>query len=102
MKWTCWVDRRTCIVVRKNKAVRLGFVGFAIFEALHRQRPYDGKKLTSDTLADIVYNGTKEPGGRQHIHMSVHNLNKKLQHIGLKVRGVNRKQNSFYEIVVLA
>src|ERR1700733_10931546 len=103
MTWTCWVDRRTCIVVRNKRAVSLGLVQFAIFEALHRQsrQPGEPKKLTGDSLADIVYNGASNPSTRNTIHSTVQAINPKIQHLGLKIRGVNRKQNSFYEIVEL-
>ena len=82
-------------------AVHLGFVQFAIFDALHRQGKRKGKQLNTDALADIVYHGARNPSTKETLHVCVHNMNKKLSHIGLKVRGVNRKQNSYYQIVVL-
>ena len=104
MTWTCWVDRRTCIVVRNKRAVSLGLVQFAIFEALHKAGQHSGrdKKLQADHLADIAYNGAKNPSTRHTMHACIYYANVKLAHLGLKIRSTNRKQNSFYEIVELA
>lgn len=99
--WFCWVDRKTCIVVRQTKAVHLSLLQFSIFNALHSVRPHEGKKLNARHLADIVYNGVRNPSTEKTLHVCVSKMNKKLAHVGLKVRGVARKQNSFYQIVLL-
>lgn len=100
-RWFCWVDRRSCIVVRHTKAVQLGFMQFAIFNALHSVKPHEGKRLNADHLADIVYNGAVNPGTAQSMRVCIHNMNKKLAHVGLRIRSVERKNHSFYQIVVL-
>lgn len=96
-----YVDRRTCIVMRYNKAVKLGVVQFAIFDALHRLGTKEGKQMPSADLCDEVYRGARNPSTMNTIHACVSSMNRKLQHVGLKVRGVNRREHSFYQIVVL-
>lgn len=93
------VDRRTCIVMRKKKAIHLGFVQFCIFEALHKR---EAKRLTGDRLADIVYHGANNPSTRQTIHTCICTMNKKLAYLGLKIRGESRKSASFYELLVVS
>ena len=97
----CWVDRYSCVVMHGRRAAHLGFMQFAIFDALHQQGKRKGKKLSGDALADIVYAGARNPSTKGTLHVCIHNMNKKLMHIGLKIQGVNRKQNSYYQIVVL-
>lgn len=92
-----WVDRKQCIVVRNRRAVRLGLVQFAIFDALHRAR----QSLSADQLRNVVYAGVKDPALPGNLHAVIHYANRKLEHLGLKIRGTNRKQNSFYQIVAL-
>ena len=99
--WICCVDRRARIVMRNRRAVALGFVQFAIFDALHSQGAANGKQLSGDRLADAVYHGARNPSTRQTIHVCIYTMNKKLAHLGLKIRGVNRRQHSFYQIVGL-
>jgi hypothetical protein len=96
-----WVDRHTRIVVRNRKACQLGVLQFAIFDALHRQPSHRGKQMLGSLLMDVVYRGVASPAGRNTICVSVQQANRKLSRLGLKIRGVNRKQHSFYQIVSL-
>ena len=100
-RWFCWVDRHSCIVVRNKKAVQLGLIQFAIFEALHSVKPHEGKKLNARRLADIVYNGAINPSTAETMRVCIYNANKKLAHIRLKIRSVERKSHSFYQIVTI-
>lgn len=89
------------IVVRHKRAVRLGIVQFAIFDILHRQGSLQGKYMSSRGLADEVYRGVIKSGSQNTIHTTIVATNRKLSHLGLKIRGVNRRQNSSYQIVDL-
>lgn len=95
-----WVDRRTSIVVHNRRAVRLGLIQFAIFDAIHRRRDRDGQ-MTGNQLRDLIYHGVGNPPQNKAFTASIHYLNRKLSHVGLRVRGVNRGRNSFYQIVRL-
>ena len=98
-----WVDRRTCIVMRNHRAVHLGVVQFAIFDILHRQGVKGGKQMRSKALCDAVYRGVGNPPlwAMTVINQSVRVMNRKLAHLKLRIRAVNRSNNSFYQIVVL-
>jgi hypothetical protein len=100
-RWFCWVDRHSCIVIRNKRAVQLGYIQFAIFNALHSVKPHEGKKLNAKHLADVVYNGAINPSTAQTIRACVYHMNRKLLHVGLKVISIERKNHSFYQIVVL-
>jgi hypothetical protein len=100
-KYVCCIDRTTCIVMRSKKAVQLGYLQFAIFRTIHEARRAKRGVVRSDELYDALYNGTKNPAGRNCIPVMCGEMNKKLKHLGLKVIGVNRRQNSFYQLVVL-
>ena len=95
------VDRRTCIVMRYNRAVKLGLLQFAIFDTLHRVTMKDGKLMLSQKLCDRIYHGVKEPGTLTTLHSAVMSVNSKLRHLGLKIKGNNRGKHSFYQIVTL-
>ena len=100
-RWFCWVDRHSCIVVRNKKAVQLGLIQFAIFNALHSVKPHEGKKLNARHLADIIYRGAINPSTSQTIRVCIYHANKKLAHIGLCIRCIKRKSHSFYQIVTI-
>jgi DNA-binding response OmpR family regulator len=97
----CSVDRKTRIVMRGRRAVALTFVEFAIFDALHHLGRDYGKRLQSKTLTDKVYNGVADPGSIGSIRVTKAKLNAKLEHVGLKVIGVNHNKYSFYQIVAI-
>jgi hypothetical protein len=88
--------------MRNKKAVKLGWLQFEIFRALHEMRR-DGKMsiMKSHALYDRLYHGAKNPAGRQSIPVMCANMNRKLKHLGLKVKGTNRNRHSFYQLVVL-
>ena len=96
-----WVDRRACIVVRGRRAVALSILQFAIFDALHRVGNKHGKQMPSHKLLDTVYHGVANPSNLNTVHGTVLKLNEKLKYLGLKVRGVNHREHSFYQIVPL-
>jgi hypothetical protein len=96
-----WVDRHTGIVVRNHRAVRLGIVQFAVFDVLHKQGTLKGKKLSTRGLADEIYRGVKDGGTQTTMHTTIVAINRKLSHLNLRIRGVNRGANSFYQIVDL-
>ena len=97
----CQVDRRTCIVMRQNKAVALGLVQFAIFDTLHRVGNERGRQMPSSKLCDEIYRGTREPGTLEAMRVAISGINRKLKHIGLRIRGNNHGVHSFYQIVIL-
>lgn len=86
--------------MRSKKAVRLGYLQFAIFRALH-EVPTRDKKLLGSELYDRLYDGTKNPAGRNCVAVMCMQMNRKLKHLGLKVQGTNRNKYSFWQIVVL-
>lgn len=96
-----WVDRHTRIVIRGRKAVALSFLQFAVFDALHSVGAKNGKQMGSHALLDTIYHGVREPSDMNTVHGTVMKLNQKLQRLGLKVRGVNAREHSFYQIVPL-
>lgn len=95
------VDRRTCIVMRRQKAIHLGLLQFAIFNTLHSVGVAKGRQMLSTELADRVYHGSKEPKGVHEINIYVRHINRKLQHLRLKIKPHNRGIHSFYQIVML-
>jgi hypothetical protein len=99
-RYICCIDRQTCIVIRNKRAVRLGYIQFNIFQQLHEAKKGD-KKVMANALFDSIYGGAKNPPNRCTLAAICWLMNKRLRHIGLKVRGVNRRQNSFYQLVVL-
>lgn len=96
-----WLDRRSYIFVRGRRAVSLGFLQFAVLDALHSQGRRRGYQLATRLLLDRLYNGTADPKSGNVLHQTVRGLNVKLRPLQLKVQGVNRKQNSFYKLVQL-
>jgi hypothetical protein len=96
-----WVDRHARIVIRGRRAVSLSILQFAIFDALHRAGTKNGKQLGSHSLLDTIYHGVREPSNLNTVHGTVIKLNQKLRYLGLKVRGVNQREHSFYQIVPL-
>lgn len=95
----CHVDRKTCIVMRQRKAVHLGLVQFAIFYAIHKLR--SNKTLTTKEIYETVYRGVVNPPGLETVNVIIWTMNKKLTHLGIKIRGANRREHSFYRLVVL-
>jgi hypothetical protein len=85
--------------MRQRKAVRLGLVQFAIFYALHKRRP--AHSLPSTKLCDEIYDGVRNPSTLQTLRVCITNMNRKLEHLGVKIQGNNHRQNSFYQIVTL-
>jgi hypothetical protein len=100
-QYICSIDRATCIVMRNKRAVRLGYLQFAIFRTIHEARRAKRALVTGEELYDALYGGCKNPAGRNSIAVMCGQMNKKLKHLGLKMQGTNRRQNSFYQIVVL-
>lgn len=96
-----WVDRHARIVIRGRKAVALSFLQFAVFDALHSVGSKHGKQMRSHALLDTIYHGVANPSNLNTVHGTVIKLNEKLKYLGLKVRGVNRREHSFYQIVPL-
>lgn len=95
------IDRHTQIVIRSRQAVHLGYIQFAIFRELHEMGRRAAYSLPSQELADRVYAGGKNPKTLSTIHVIVRQANRKIAHLKLKIRGVNRGHNSFYQIVPL-
>lgn len=96
----CHVDRMTRIVMRQRKAVQLGIVEFAIFFALHHDRRAN-KVCTTHQLYERIYNGVIDCPSINVVTQTIWQTNRKLKHLGLKIVGTNRRQNSFYRLVVL-
>lgn len=89
-----WVDRRSCIVVRGNRAVAFGVVQFAIFTALHEAA---NKSLLTSKLYDRVYAGAVPAAPPTH-RVAITKMNRKLSYLDLKVCGVARRERSFYQL----
>lgn len=99
-KYICSIDRQTSIVMRNKRAVQLGYLQFRIFRLLH-EAPTRDKKMLGSVVYEHIYNGTKDPAGRNCIAAMCSQMNRKLKHLGLKVQGTNRNKYSFFQIVVL-
>jgi hypothetical protein len=97
-----WVDRRNRIVIRGRRAIALSMLEFAIFDSLHTSRTRSGpyKVRMARELVDQVYTGIGDPPlcAQQTAYQTARKLNGKLAHIGMTVRAINRRHNSFYRL----
>lgn len=97
-----WVDRRNRIVIRGRRAVALSVLEFAIFNALHRIKLRDGpyKVRITRELVDEVYAGVSDPPllPQRCVLLTAKKMNGKLAHLGMSIRAVNRRHNSFYRL----
>ena len=89
----CRVDRKTCIVMRHGKAVHLGIVGFALFDALHKQNSgwnwrAKPKQLTTKEIYEYVYHGAINPPAPCVVCQMIRYTNKRLEHLNLRIRFV--------------
>ena len=99
-----WTDKMTYVVVRQRSAVCLSSTQFLIFCTLHNKRkenPKDrAKSILTRDLSDLIYRGVANPPEKplDIVAKTVRQMNKKLAHIKLKVRCINRKQMSEYRL----
>lgn len=108
----CWVDRKTCIVAHKKRAVALTLMQFAIFMVLYgpkRGQPRNSRRacylvpIKRADLLDEIYRGVAEPplSIKDCLTVTVFKMNVRLKHLGLRVVGTNRGKHSSYRLVRL-
>ena len=97
----CYCDRKMRIVMRQRRAVQLSILEFAIFNALHSLDRRGNKTMTGEAIYEEMYRGCANPAGRNIISQVVRQANAKLAHLGIKIAGANRREHSFYRLVLL-
>lgn len=90
------IDRKMRIIMRDDKAVALSINQFRMFDVIH-QAGYKG--LTIGAVRDALYGGSDAPLtlGRG-VHVTTYKLNRKLAHIGFRIRVVNLGRKTFYQL----
>jgi hypothetical protein len=101
-----WCDPKTRVVIRGNHAVALSINEFVVYRLL-RGRKNQGQGghagnprgvARSRDLLDGLYAGVGDPPlwAKTYLRGLVGRLNRKLAHLGVRVRGVNRGAQSTY------
>lgn len=91
------IDRKTRIVMREHRAVALSINEFRLFDAIDQS---DCKTLTIKHVRNALYDGSIDPPVwmKGAVNGLTFKLNRKLAHVGLNVRVINRGARTFYQL----